>query len=647
MSEGFHFLSPQWFWLLLPLLALLWLLRDTGSRGSAWQRVCDPELLPFLLIHRAGHASRLPVWLLAAGWLLAVLALADPVWEKQPQPVFRSQDARVVVLDLSRSMLAADLPPSRLERARYKVADILSQSREGQTGLVVFAGDAFVVAPLTSDTDTIQALLPPLEPALMPVQGSRVDLALQLAGDLLRQAGLGRGEVLLVTDGFTDTEALDVARELDAGGYRVSVLGVGTGDGAPLPDGRGGYLRDAQGEIVVPGLEPSALRALAAAGGGRYAGISNDSADIDQLQVNNAPLPGAAVEDTGMSTDIWQSRGPWLVLLLLPLAALMFRRGWLLVLVALIGTGAASPPPAIALGWDDLWLRADQQASQALQGGEPEQAAQLAQDPLLRGTAEYQAGAYQQAVDAFAGASGADAHYNQGNALAQLGRYEDAIAAYDRALGEQPAMADAEHNKALLEQLLQQQEQQQQDQQQKQHEEEQDQQQQQQEQQEQQEEKQSGQQSGADNQQQQDAEQSGQQGQADEQNGQQAASGGGTEQDEPRSEAAPEDQAAEQDEQPPTETGAGAQPEQEQQAQPGEDESRSAASQPEAAEKEPAGAVADSTAEPATLDSEEQQALEQWLRRIPDDPGGLLRRKFLYQYRQRAADTAGSEQQAW
>jgi Ca-activated chloride channel family protein len=648
MSEGFHFLSPQWFWLLLPLLALLWLLRDTGSRGSAWQRVCDPELLPFLLIHRAGHSSRLPVWLLAAGWLLAVLALADPVWEKQPQPVFRSQDARVVVLDLSRSMLAADLPPSRLERARYKVADILSQSREGQTGLVVFAGDAFVVAPLTSDTDTIQALLPPLEPALMPVQGSRVDLALQLAGDLLRQAGLGRGEVLLVTDGFTDTEALDVARELDAGGYRVSVLGVGTGDGAPLPDGRGGYLRDAQGEIVVPGLEPSALRALAAAGGGRYAGISNDSADIDQLQVNNAPLPGAAVEDTGMSTDIWQSRGPWLVLLLLPLAALMFRRGWLLVLVALIGTGAASPPPAIALGWDDLWLRADQQASQALQGGEPEQAAQLAQDPLLRGTAEYQAGAYQQAVDAFAGASGADAHYNQGNALAQLGRYEDAIAAYDRALGEQPAMADAEHNKALLEQLLQQQEQQQQDQQQKQHEEEQDQQQQQQEQQEeQQEEKQSGQQSGADNQQQQDAEQSGQQGQADEQNGQQAASGGGTEQDEPRSEAAPEDQAAEQDEQPPTETGAGAQPEQEQQAQPGEDESRSAASQPEAAEKEPAGAVADSTAEPATLDSEEQQALEQWLRRIPDDPGGLLRRKFLYQYRQRAADTAGSEQQAW
>ena len=647
MSEGFHFLSPQWFWLLLPLLALLWLLRDTGSTGSAWQRVCDPELLPFLLIHRAGHSSRLPVWLLAAGWLLAVLALADPVWEKQPQPVFRSQDARVVVLDLSRSMLAADLPPSRLERARYKVADILSQSREGQTGLVVFAGDAFVVAPLTSDTDTIQALLPPLEPALMPVQGSRVDLALQLAGELLRQAGLGRGEVLLVTDGFTDTEALDVARELDAGGYRVSVLGVGTGDGAPLPDGRGGYLRDAQGEIVVPGLEPSALRALAAAGGGRYAGISNDSADIDQLQANNAPLPGAAVEDTGMSTDIWQSRGPWLVLLLLPLAALMFRRGWLLVLVALIGTGAASPPPAIALGWDDLWLRADQQASQALQGGEPEQAAQLAQDPLLRGTAEYQAGAYQQAVDAFAGASGADAHYNQGNALAQLGRYEDAIAAYDRALGEQPAMADAEHNKALLEQLLQQQEQQQQDQQQKQHEEEQDQQQQQQEQQEQQEEKQSGQQSGADNQQQQDAEQSGQQGQADEQNGQQAASGGGTEQDEPRSEAAPEDQAAEQDEQPPTETGAGAQPEQEQQAQPGEDESRSAASQPEAAEKEPAGAVADSTAEPATLDSEEQQALEQWLRRIPDDPGGLLRRKFLYQYRQRAADTAGSEQQAW
>lgn len=624
MAEEFHFLQPQWFWLLLPLLALLWRLGGTGGGDSAWQRVCDRELLPFLLVHPAGRASRLPVWLLAGGWLLAVLALADPVWEKQPQPVFRSQDARVIVLDLSRSMLAGDLAPSRLERARYKVTDMLSQNREGQTGLVVFAGDAFVVAPLTSDTDTIQALLPPLEPALMPIQGSRVDLALQQAGELLRQAGLGHGEILLVTDGYTGSTAPAVAAQLDADGYRVSVLGVGTEEGAPLPDGRGGYLRDAQDAIVVPGLDPSALRKLAVAGGGRYATIHTNNADIEQLLAAYSPLPGAgaAAEQTGMQTDIWESRGPWLVLLLLPLAALVFRRGWLLIIVAMIGTGITTPRPAMAFGWEDLWLRSDQQASRALQEGDPEKAAELAQDPLLRGTAEYQAGAYQQAADAFASTSGANAHYNQGNALAQLGKYEEAIEAYDRALGEQPGMADAEHNKALLEQL--QQQQQQEDQQ---------------EQQQQQDDKQSDQQSGSE-------------GQADEQSDQpsseasQATSDGGSEQEEPLSDTGPEEQASGQDEQSQAEAEADAQPGDDQE-QPGEGEVETTAPQSDDTGNEPTGEEVEGTAEAEAPDSEEQQALEQWLRRIPDDPGGLLRRKFLYQYRQRAGNAAGNDQQAW
>jgi len=653
MPESFHFLHPQWFWLLLPLPVLLWLWRDPGRAGPAWERVCDRALLPFLLVQPGGRTSRLPRWLLAAGWLLGVLALADPVWEQQPQPVFRSQEARVVVLDLSLSMLAADLAPSRLERARYKVADILRQSREGQTGLVVFAGDAFAVAPLTSDTDTILALLPPLEPALMPVQGSRVDLGLQQAAQLLQQAGLGRGEVLLVTDGFTGREALDAAGQLKAAGYRVSVLGVGTAEGAPLPDGRGGYVRDAQGTIVVPALEASDLRELAAAGGGRYVAIRTDTADIDQLLLDGAPHPGAAVENTGLQTDVWQSRGPWLVLLLLPLAALVFRRGWLLALVLLVGGGTLAPPPAMALGWDDLWLRADQQAARALQDGAPEAAAQLARDPLLRGTAEYQAGAYQQAVDTFAETSGADAHYNQGNALAQLGRYEEAIAAYDRALAAQPGMEDAEHNKALLEQLLQQQQQQQQQEQQ-----EQQQQEQQQQEQEQQDDKQSGQQSDADDQQQQqDPGQSGQQADSADQSGAQAeqqadeasqeSSGAASQQEKPRSDAASDEQAGAQDEQLPEESGPGARRDDHEQELPEQGETGNAQPQTDDAGEEAAGEVADSTAVPADLDSEEQQALEQWLRRIPDDPGGLLRRKFLYQYRQRAGASPGSEQQAW
>jgi len=182
VPESFHFLQPLWFWALPPALLVLWLLHKQGEKSTAWQRVCDAGLLPYLLTRPGSGSSKLPLWLLGIGWLLAVIALADPVWEKQPQPVFRNEAARVVVLDLSNSMLSPDLTPSRMVRARFKVADILDQDLDGQLGLVVFAGDAFVVAPLTSDAETIRALLSPLEPGLMPSQGSRVDLGLKRRG---------------------------------------------------------------------------------------------------------------------------------------------------------------------------------------------------------------------------------------------------------------------------------------------------------------------------------------------------------------------------------------------------------------------------------------------------------------------------------
>jgi len=643
MPEAFHFQHPQWFWLLLPLLLLWWRMRRPGTHDNPWRRVCDARLLPYLLIDTAGHRARLPAWLLGCAWLLAVIALADPVWDRQPQPVFRSQEARVVVLDLSRSMLAADLPPSRLARARYKVADILDRSPDGQTGLVVFAGDAFAVAPLSNDTDTIRSLLAPLEPQLMPVQGSRVDLGLEKARDLLAQAGQAQGEILLLTDGYTGEEALQAARELHAAGYRLSVLGVGTAAGAPLADGQGGYLRDAQGNIVMPQLDVAALRKLATAGGGRYAGISSTDQDIRYLLAGTSAVLGTESERTDMTTEAWQSRGPWLVLLLLPLAALVFRRGWLLVLVLQVGMGLGVPRPAMALGWNDLWLRPDQQAARSLQAGAPAEAAQLAQDPALRGTGAYLAGDYEQALDAFAAAGGADGDYNQGNSLAQLGRYEEAIAAYERALAAQPGMEDAAYNKAQIEKLLQQQQQESKQQQSG-------------EEQEQQQQPAEQQQSGEEQEQQQqpgEQQQSGEQ-QPGEQQGEQSAqdTSSAAEQGQAQAESTEASQTQAQgnepdsgaDEEENTVAGEPADRGDEQDAAERQDLAGQQAAP--AAEEETPGASA-ASAQPAELDSEEQQAAEQWLRRIPDDPGGLLRRKFLYQYRQRAGTAPPPDAQAW
>ena len=661
MPESFHFLQPLWFLALIPLALWLWLAQRQGDTDSSWRRVCDRHLLPYVVNNPVRHAGNLSLWLLAAGWLLAVTALADPVWQKRPQPVYRNQQALVVVLDLSRSMSSGDLKPSRLDRARYKVADILKQRSEGQTALVVFAGDAFAVSPLTSDTNTIRSLLDPLQPGLMPVQGSRVDLGLDKAAELLKQAGVSHGDILLITDGFEDARALDEARRVYKAGYRVSVLGAGTSAGAPVPDGQGGYVRDAAGSVVMAALKPARLRQLAAAGGGNYSTMTATADDLKTLLPRPTATPATQMAQTDLKTDIWRSEGPWLVLVLLPLAALAFRRGWLLSLPLLVVTVLSSTPqPAMAASWDDLWQRRDQQADAALRAGDLQRAQALARQPQRLGTAAYRAGDYDKALQAFARSEGPQGDYNRANALAQLGRYQDAIAAYDKALKADPGLDDAVYNKAQVEKLLQQQKQQQKQQQSK---------------------NSSGQgkkgakqqQGGNSSQQQggggkqaganksnatagdsdkaaQTAKQSEKPGSSEAGNRNKAQSPGDN-----NNPAAPTPQPAVSAGKKPDAAGASqarrgeASPNSEQPRQQAKAKATShgdsAGSSPQPPVQAADKGAAPGNADPATR--EQQQADERWLRRIPDDPGGLLRRKFLYQYSQRERAQQSDNRQTW
>ena len=124
MPEAFHFLTPAWFYLLIPIaLILLILLKRNTNANDPWLRVIDKDLMPWLRVKNAGSSRRYPVWLLMAGWLIAMIALANPVWEKLPQPVFQTDTARVLVLDLSFSMNSTDLKPSRIARAKFKVSE--------------------------------------------------------------------------------------------------------------------------------------------------------------------------------------------------------------------------------------------------------------------------------------------------------------------------------------------------------------------------------------------------------------------------------------------------------------------------------------------------------------------------------------------
>lgn len=567
----FHFIRPLWLMALMPLALLLWRLSRTEGAAGAWRRVCDLHLLRALLVHPGTRDRRSWLWLLGLGWLLAVLALAGPTWERRAQLLYRNQAARVLVLDLSRSMLADDPAPSRLDRARYKIADLTARD-DVRTGLVVFAGDAFVVTPITRDGATIRHLLPVLSPELMPQPGSRPARGLSLAGELLERAGVRAGRIILIGDS-ANAEAIAAAAALRDAGHRVSVLAVGTEQGAPIPGTDGELLKDGDGNIAITRLDRTGLHRLVAAGGGRYAELRTDDQDIAALAVGDPVMAGDSATE-GPGTRGWLERGPWLLLLLLPLAALGFRRGWLLVLWLPV----LLPRPAPALEWADLWQRPDQQAQTALAAGQPERAMNRASSPWLRGTAAYRAGAFEQAARDFARVAGATGAYNRGNALARAGRYPEALAAYDQALEQDPQFDDARYNRALVERVLREQQRQQDDR---------------------------------------------------RDGGSQRQSGGAGSGDSGQATERPQDRSA-------GESADNGRDGREPQAADSPRENPQA-DEPDTADAEANRGAAETAAdEQRTRDRERQQALEQWLRRVPDDPGGLLRRKFLYQYERRA-----------
>ena len=655
--DDFHFLRPLWLLALFALPLLLWLRRRAQVSADPWRAVVAAPLRAAPCAARA-RAPRLPAALLLLGDALAVLALAGPAWRELPQPLLKRQAPLIVLLDLSASMRAADLKPDRLSRARLKLAELIRRRSDGQTALVAFAGEAFTVAPLTDDATTLDGLLSALDPSILPVPGQRPERAIRMAQRLFAETGARRGDVLLLTD-RVGTAAIEAAREVAAQGLRVSALGLGTPEGAPVAVGGGGFMRDEAGNIRLPRLDETSLRALADAGQGAYARFAADGSDLRALGFDDA-ADAAEVEQAGSAgresreTLRYQDEGPLLALLLLPLAALAARRGWLLVLPLLLlplaplrpaqaqpqpatatptppaetaqaaeATAAESSPGALAQFWNDLWTNRDRQAWDALQGDAPQRAAALAEDPALRGSAAYRAGDMESALADFASGDDARSHYNRGNALAKLQRYEEALAAYTAALEREPQHADAAANRQAIEDWLKQQEQQQQ-------------------------------------QQQQQQGQNGEQGEPDKdsEDGQSGDSGESPPEGEQKQDAGSESESAEGEPPPSSES-----PQNE--AADGEQEGESGAQQAEAerdaAESEQAQQDyneamqqaleqsqeqdAQPQAEPlsaeAMAEAEKQQALEQLMRRVPDDPGGLLRRKFLleYQRRQREGDS--------
>lgn len=581
-----HLMRPEWLWSLLPAVVLIILLWRHRGRSGSWHSVIAPELLQYLVGTQASGRTPNLLPFILAGWMAAALAASGPSWKKIPQPIHQKQDALVLLLDLSYSMKSADLQPSRLDRARQKLLDLLQLRREGQTGLIAYAGDSHIVTPLTDDTPTIANLLPALHPDMMPVPGSDPVAAVKQGVELLHSAGIRQGRLLLVTDGITDKQRRDIVKTLKPHPIQLGVMAVGTSAGAPIPLPRGGFLKDEAGTIIMPGLKEKPLRELTVGTGGRYTVIQIDDSDLDYLLADKLPDMTEQTLALERTADTWFDQGYLFILPLLPLVLALFRRGWLVSLLPLILVGL--PQPSHAQAWSDLWLTPDQQGQRALQAGEDEAAADLFEDPDWAGTAAYRSGDYESAAGHFSSEDSADALYNRGNSLARAGKFEEAMAAYRQSLELDPGKPDASENLALLEKLKEQQEQQQQNQQDQQGDDSQ-----------QQEQSQGQQQSGDDSDPSSDPQQ---------QNNQQPNAGDSQQQENnPGEQDSGETDAAEQ---------------REAQQQPTEEEGE----QPQQAAGKP---------QAAPEDQERDQAMEQWLRRVPDDPSGLLREKFRYESRQR------------
>lgn len=635
-------LRPDWLYGLLALPLLGWLLWWRRPRGSAWEGRVDAHLLPHLLEgggDRPRPAAGSVLALLAAG--LALLALAGPSWRANEAPLWQLESPLAVALDLSSAMRAADLPPSRLVQARAKIERLLEQRRDGQVALIAYAGDAFTVAPLTPDGRSLRLLLASLAPELMPLDGQRPERAIRHAVSLLKAAGFDQGEILLLSD-RAGGEAQQAAATALAAGFRVSVLGVGTLAGAPVL-GKSGFMTDAAGQPRLARLDPGSLRALAEAGGGRYLAMTLDDSDLHALGVLD-PRQSASLQrqHPEQQAQTRSDDGYWLVLALLPLVLLGFRRGWLALAPPLL-LGASlllAPHPQAAAEesaearsaqlagtgleswWAALWQRRDQRAQAALQAGATDTARRLAADPDWQAAAAYRDGDFAAASANWATRDQASAHYNRGNALARSGDLQGALQAYDQALALQPGMADAEYNRAIVEQAMLQQEQQ--------------------EQQGQQGEQERREQEPQDRQEQ-DGQPSGDR-QQDEESGQdQSAESAARDGEESSSQQQEQGEEGETGEQDPREA-SDAEPKNAEAA--AEEAARREAA--EAAAREQMQAALDAAAEEegeerAELSPEERareeqrQAVEHWLRRVPDDPGGLLRRKFELEYRRRVA----------
>lgn len=453
---AFHFLRPLWLLLLIPavLLPFAWLRRnDVRAR---WRNIIAPSLLEHLIVGDGTHRRVQPVHTLAALIALGAISVAGPTWQQERPPFDQDKAPLVVVLELARSMDATDIAPTRIERAKQKVLDLAAARKGARTGLVVFASSAHLVVPPTEDPAMLELYVPALAPALMPRDGRNAAAGLEIAERML-QKDEAAGTIVFMSDGFDESRTDEFLRIAKASKHQLLWLAVGTENGGPIRTANGELAMDDAGHPITGTFDAAAIRKIAQAASIPLASMRPDDDDIDWVQRRAQVYLEAAQE--AKLVPRWKETGYWLVLPILLIALVCFRRGWTVkwlpvALVAIATTATTNEVRAASFDWLGLFATHDQQGRWSFEHGDYKRAAQRFDDPMWKGRAQYLAGDYADALETFSRLDTAEAYLYIGNTLAHLKDYEGAVKAYDNALARRADFADARANRDLVQKLI-------------------------------------------------------------------------------------------------------------------------------------------------------------------------------------------------
>lgn len=647
-----HFLRPQWLWALIPAAVIYGLIRSVKHRQNQATNMINDVLYNYLTQGGSQTQSTQRLWPLLLGAVLAIVAMAGPTTQKIPKPVYDIAQAKVIVMDMSLSMRATDIAPDRLSRMSYKAIDLINANNGGEIGLIAYAGDAFVISPITTDGTNLNALIPGLRPEIMPEFGSEPELALEKAALMLEQAGYLNGDIIWFTDGVDYDQMPGLTSLLQSMPHRVSILSVGTPDGAPIKLTNGQLLKDSSGAIVIPRLDNASLQTLAGITNGAFTPITADEQDIKIImQVADTLLADATKLNT-LQGDDWYELGPYLLLPVIFIVLLYSRKHWVLlltiVLLPLCGLTLQQPafaqampqkssadlpsPPSSELNavqsirtpldfLPPALQNNNQKGLRAFQNGDYATSQSLFTDPEWQAQAQYAQGEYAEALAHFAQTDDALSQYNAGNSLAKLGQYDKALEAYQRANSLDSDFIEAQENQAALELFLQNQPPQDSSQDQSKQDQDQSDEQNDQEQQDQQSQSQDNQESASDEQESQDQQSQQQQSQDEQSQQNQQQSEDQKEQPSPEEskdeQEQGDDQQKQQDKQQPKEPTQPDEPQESQEVQAQQQE------------------------QPLTPEEQEKmQRMQALMNKVPNDPGYLLKRKMELEYQQRKRQQA-------